>query len=60
MRELGSFAEKEHRELAGFVSQSADKIWVVGENMNKYFIDELSKMGYDENSVFGFMNSTDA
>lgn len=60
MRELWSFAEKEHRELAWFVSQSADKIWVVGENMNKYFIDELSKLWYDEKSVFGFMNSTQA
>ena len=45
MRELGDFTEQEHRQLAGKAFNVADVVLVVGENMNKYFLDEFEKIG---------------
>jgi len=44
MRELGSFTEQEHRQLAGYVSQVADKLFLMGEYMTTFLVDELKKI----------------
>ncbi|MEI7562621.1 MAG: hypothetical protein WCJ39_02680 [bacterium] len=60
MRELGDFTEREHRLLAGYVSQSADKVFLVGESMHKYLADELIKVGYPAEKIFTFNSSITA
>ncbi len=57
MRELGDFTEKEHRLLAGYCQGIADKIFLVGESMQKYFIDEAEKIGCDMNTIHHFKNA---
>jgi UDP-N-acetylmuramoyl-tripeptide--D-alanyl-D-alanine ligase len=47
MRELGTLTETEHRLLAGYVSQTADKIFLLGPSMQTYLADELGKVGFD-------------
>ncbi len=44
MRELGDLTEREHRMLAGYVSQSADHVILVGTYMTDYLADELEKV----------------
>ena len=44
MRELGDLTESEHRKLAGYVSQSADQLFLLGKSMNDYLADELEKL----------------
>ena len=44
MRELGDLTEKEHRLLAGYVSQVADRVFLVGEQMTTHMADELEKI----------------
>ena len=44
MRELGDLTESEHRKLAGYVSQSADQLFLLGKSMNDYLADELDKL----------------
>ncbi len=46
MRELGDLTEQEHRQLAGYVSQSADKLFLLGESMTNFLADELDKIGF--------------
>ncbi|MFA5747847.1 MAG: Mur ligase family protein [Candidatus Absconditabacterales bacterium] len=60
MRELGDLTEKEHRLLAGYVSQTADRLFLVGENMINHLSDELQKVGYDKKLIYKFHKSTDA
>ncbi len=43
MRELGDLTEREHRILAGYVSQMGDKLFLVGKSMIEYLSDELTK-----------------
>lgn len=57
MRELGDFMESEHRSLASIVSQSADIVFLVWENMNKYLYDELIKFWFNENNMKWFTKS---
>ncbi len=57
MRELGDFTEKEHRLLAGYCQGIADKIFLVGESMKKYFLDEAEKIGCDMGTIQHFKNS---
>lgn len=57
MRELGDFTEKEHRLLAGYCLGLADQIFLIGESMQKYFIDEWGKIGWDETTIQHFKNS---
>lgn len=57
MRELGEFTEVEHRSLAAQTAQSADAIYLVGEQMKNYFVDELEKLGYNMQRVFVFESS---
>lgn len=44
MRELGERTEKHHRELAGYLSQYGDSIFLLGESTGKYTKDELTKI----------------
>ncbi|MCF7835463.1 hypothetical protein K9M48_05485 [Candidatus Gracilibacteria bacterium] len=60
MRELGDLTEKEHRLLAGYVSQFADRIFLVGKQMCEHMADELIKIGYDKNLIYKFDKSNEA
>ncbi len=53
MRELGKFAEKEHRKIAWILS-SADKIFLLWENTQKFTYDELIKIWFNSEDVFVF------
>lgn len=44
MRELGDLTESEHRKLAWYVSQSGDRLFLLGKSMNDYLADELEKI----------------
>jgi UDP-N-acetylmuramoyl-tripeptide--D-alanyl-D-alanine ligase len=54
MRELGDLTEREHRLLATYVSQIADKVFLVGQHMHNYLADELPKVGYPAEQIFTF------
>lgn len=56
MRELGEWEEKHHRELAAYLSQYGDSIFLLGASMGKYTIDELRKIGHNMNNVHHFMH----
>lgn len=56
MRELGEREEKYHRELAGYLSQYGDTIYLLGAATGKYTMDELQKLGHDMSSVQHFMH----
>ena len=51
MRELWDLTETEHRKLAWYVSQSADKLFLLWECMNKYLADELKKIWLTNNLI---------
>ncbi|MCX6824123.1 MAG: Mur ligase family protein [candidate division SR1 bacterium] len=57
MRELGDLTEREHRMIAGYVSQVADHVILVGKYMTDYLADELEKVGYDKNNVEKFYDA---
>ena len=57
MRELGDLTQREHRMLAGYVSQSADRVILVGKYMTDYLSDELEKVGYDMTKVEKFYDA---
>lgn len=44
MRELWELTEKEHRLLAGYVSQSGNQLFLLGKSMHDYLADELDKI----------------
>jgi len=52
MRELGELTEREHRLLASYVSQVADYVFLVWENMVKF--------GYEEKKISKFHKSRNA
>lgn len=52
MRELGDLTEQEHRLLAGYLSQVADKLFLHGQYMREYLADELEKVGFDQEKLF--------
>jgi UDP-N-acetylmuramyl pentapeptide synthase len=52
MRELGALTEKEHRLLAGYVSQTADKLFLLGSSMQEYLADELRKIGFNTKQLY--------
>ncbi|MEI7918706.1 MAG: hypothetical protein WCH65_00375 [bacterium] len=58
MRELGDLTEREHRMLAGYVSQVADRVILVGKYMIDYLADELEKVGYDKKNIEKFYDAT--
>ncbi|MEI6119033.1 MAG: hypothetical protein WCP92_07670 [bacterium] len=57
MRELGDLTEREHRMIAGYVSQVADHVVLVGKYMTDYLADELEKVGYDKKNVEKFYDA---
>lgn len=57
MRELGDLTEREHRMIAWYVSQVADKVILVGKYMTDYLADELEKVGYDPKLVEKFYDA---
>ena len=57
MRELGDLTEREHRMIAGYVSQVADQVILVGKSMVNYLADELEKVGYNKNKVEKFYDA---
>ncbi len=50
MRELGEWEEKYHRELAGYLSQYGDSLFLLGKATGNT-VDELHKLGYDMSNV---------
>ena len=44
MRELWDLTESEHRQLAGYVSQSGDQLFLLGKSMHDFLADELGKI----------------
>lgn len=60
MRELGDLAEREHRLLAAYVSQSADEVFLVGKEMSLHLVDELQKQGYNIDRISCFSTSKHA
>ncbi len=57
MRELGDLTEREHRMIAGYVSQVADKVILLGKYMTDYLADELEKVGYDPKLIEKFYDA---
>lgn len=57
MRELGDLTEREHRMIAGYVSQTADHVILVGKYMTDYLADELEKVGYDTGKIDKFYDA---
>jgi len=57
MRELGDLTEREHRMIAGYVSQVADRVILVGKYMTDYLADELEKVGYDKKNIEKFYDA---
>ena len=60
MRELGDLTEQEHRLISWYVSQVADRVFLVGPHMKKYLADELIKVGYPAEKIFAFTKSAEA
>jgi len=57
MRELWDLTEREHRMIAGYVSQAADKVILVGKYMTDYLADELEKVWYDTKNIEKFFDA---
>ncbi len=57
MRELWDLTEREHRMIAWYVSQVADKVILVGKYMADYLSDELGKIGYDPTHIEKFYDA---
>ena len=57
MRELGDLTEREHRMIAGYVSQVADHVILVWTYMTDYLADELEKVWYDTNNIEKFYDA---
>lgn len=51
MRELGEREELHHRQLAGYLSQYSDQIFLLGEATGKYTVDEARKIGINMDTV---------
>ena len=49
MRELWDLTESEHRQLAWYVSQSGDQLFLLGKSMHDYLADELEKIWATKN-----------
>jgi len=57
MRELWFLTEQEHRKLAWYISQVADRLFLVGEQMTTHMADELEKIGYNVSNIYKFHSS---
>ena len=56
MRELGTREEKHHRELAGYLSQYPDEIFLLGAATGKYTVDEAKKIGMNADHIHHFLH----
>lgn len=57
MRELGQYTEEEHRKLAQYLAHRTDRLFLVGESMQLYFLDELKKLWFSSHRVSRYRNS---
>lgn len=57
MRELGEFAEQEHKQLASLIAQSADRVYLLGDSMQSRMVDELVKVGFNQQKIYLFDDS---
>lgn len=57
MRELWTFAKKEHEELAEFVFWKAEFVFVVWESMKKYFLPKMLELWFDSEKAIYFEDS---
>lgn len=57
MRELGQYTETEHRKLAQYLAPRVDRLFLVGEQMQQYFLEELLATGFSSYRVNRFANS---
>ncbi len=60
MREIGKLTELEHRELAQFSIGKVDKYYLIGPSMNKFFKDELLKLGVNPENIIASLTSGEA
>lgn len=60
MEGLWDFVEKEHRLLAWYIHQTAEKVFLVGDNMTNFLADELEKIWFDMTWVYKFNKSEEA
>ena len=54
MRELGEYAEKEHKVVAREAIKVADKLILLGPLMKKYFYPEAIKLGFNKKCIYHF------
>ncbi len=57
MRELWDLTESDHRKIAAYIQWIADRVFLVWDNMKKYFMDELEKIWFDMDFVEHFEDS---
>ncbi len=57
MRELWDLTESDHRKIAAYIQWAADRVFLVWDSMQKYFMDELGKAWFDMDLVEHFDNS---
>lgn len=57
MRELWDFAKEEHEKLAEFSFWKSEFVFVVWENMKKYFLPKILELWFDKEKVKYFENS---
>jgi UDP-N-acetylmuramyl pentapeptide synthase len=57
MRELGEFTEQEHKQLASLIAQSADRVYLLGDSMQSRMVDELVKVGFNQQKIYLFDDS---
>ncbi len=60
MRELGDLTEQEHRLISWYVSQVADRVFLIGPAMTGHLADELVKVGYDPDKIYTYTNAMHA
>lgn len=51
MKELGDLSEQEHRQIVWYVQWVADKVFLVGDMMHRFVVDELEKIWFDMSIV---------
>lgn len=56
MRELGQWEEQHHRQLAGYLSQYSDQIFLLGGATGQYTMDEARKIGMNMSTVFHYIH----
>ncbi len=60
MREMGKETQYEHEEISKKAVDIADRIVLVGPNMEKYFYPKALKLGFDKGKIYCYENSYEA